>query len=86
MSVQATNQGLEAAVNTFASAALALAELPAADFSINNSYVLQIASTCSTDIYEGIDTIANHVLSQVTASNTRLMTIQVGCFPWSWQA
>ena len=83
MAVQATNQGLEAAVNTFASTALSLAVLPATDFSINNSYVLQIVSTCSTDIYEGIDTIANHVLDQVTTANNSLMTIQVGCFPCS---
>ena len=75
--LQAVNQGLEAAINNYASAALALAAQPASDFSINNSYVLFIANEASTDIYEGIDTLANHMIAQVLAVNSRLETIEV---------
>ena len=75
--LQAVNQGLEAAINNYASAALALASQPASDFSINNSYVLFITSEASTDIYEGIDTLANHMVAQVSAVTSRVETIEV---------
>lgn len=75
--LQAVNQGLEAAINNFASAALALATQPASDFSINNSYVLFIASEASTDIYEGIDTLAKHMIAKVLAVNLRVEAIEV---------
>ena len=78
--LQATNQGLEALLNTYASSALALAALPAADISINNSNVLFIAVASSTDVYEGIDTLATHALDKVVATNTSLVTVQVGLF------
>ena len=75
--LQAVNQGLEAAINNYASAALALAEQPVSDVSINNSYVLFISAEASTDIYEGIDTLANHMIAQVSAINSRVETIEV---------
>lgn len=75
--LQATNQGLEAAINTYASQALSLSAISEADFSINNTYVLFIVETSSTDIYEGITTLAKYSIAQAKAVNTRLMTIQV---------
>lgn len=75
--LQSVNQGLEAAINNYASAAIALASQPTSDFSINNSYVLFIASEGTTDIYEGIDTLANHMVAQATATNSQLQTIEV---------
>lgn len=75
--LQAVNQGLQAAINNYASDALALAAQPASELSINNSYVLFISSEASTDIYEGIDTLANHMIAQVSAVNSRLETIEV---------
>ena len=82
--LQATNQGLEALINTYASSALALAALPVADISINNSNVLFIAVTSSTDVYEGVDTLSNHALDKVLATNTSLVTVQVGLFLHEW--
>lgn len=78
--MQTVNQGLEAAINNYASAALALAAEPASAFSINNSYVLFIASEGGTDIFEGIDTLARHMASTVTATNNQLQTIEVKCY------
>ena len=75
--LQATNQGLEAAINVYASQALSLSAISEADFSINNTYVLFIVETSSTDIYEGINTLAKYTIAQAEAVNTRLMTIQV---------
>lgn len=75
--VQSVNQGLQAAINTYVSAALALAAQPVSGFSINNSYVLFISSESSTDIYDGIDTLANHMASQVSDQIKRLQTIEV---------
>ena len=75
--MQSVNQGLQAAINTYASAALALAAQPVSGFSINNSYVLFISSESSTDIYEGIDTLANHMASVVRSQISRLQTIEV---------
>lgn len=77
MLVQSVNQGLQAAINTYVSAALALAAQPVSGFSINNSYVLFIATESSTDIFEGIDTLADHMASQVKAQISRLQTIEV---------
>ena len=77
MHLQSVTQGLEAAINNYASAALALAAQPVSAFGINNSYVLFIASEGGTDIYEGIDTLAKHMSSRVPAANARLQTIQV---------
>lgn len=71
------NQGLEAAISNYASAALALAEQPVSDFSINNSYVQFIAAEASTDIYEGIDTLANHMIARVLATTSHLATVEV---------
>ncbi len=82
--LQATNQGLEALLNTYASSALALAALPVADISINNSNVLFIAVASSTDVYEGIDTLANHALDKVLATNTSLVSVQVSLLRHEW--
>ena len=71
------NQGLQAAINTYASAALALAAQPVSAFSINNSYVLFISIQSTTEIYEGIDTLAHYMIAQVTAINSRVKTVEV---------
>ena len=75
--LQSVNQGLEAAINNYASAAITLASQPPSAFSINNSYVLFIASEGATDIYEGIDTLAKHMISKVKSKNSELQTIEV---------
>lgn len=74
---QVLNQGLQAAINNYASAALALAAQPDSALSINNSYVLFIASQGATEIYEGIDTLAQYMIAQVAAINSRVETIEV---------
>lgn len=75
--MQSVNQGLQAAINTYASAALALAAQPVSGYNVNNSYALFIFSESTTDIYEGIDTLANHLASKVKAQISQLQTIEV---------
>ncbi len=76
MRVQAMTQGLEAAINTYAQNALALAAEPVSALGINNTHLDLIALCGPYDILEGIETLANHLVSKAEAVNTRLMTIE----------
>lgn len=73
------NQGLEAAINTYAQNALALANVPTADLSINNTYLLFLALTSPYDVLEGIETLAQYSIGRTEAVYTQLMTIEVRC-------
>ncbi len=75
--MQAMTQGLEAAINTYAQNALALAAEPVSALGINNTYLDLIALCGPYEILEGIETLANHLVSKAEAVNTRLMTIEV---------
>ena len=70
-------QGLEAAINTYAQNALALANEPTSALSINNTYLLFLALTSPYDVLEGIDTLAQYSIGRTEAVYTRLMTIEV---------
>ncbi|DBA94392.1 TPA: hypothetical protein ACH3X1_001997 [Trebouxia sp. C0004] len=73
----AMTQGLEAAINTYAQNALALAAEPLSALGINNTYLQLIARCGPYEIREGIETLANHLVGKAEAVNTQLMTIEV---------
>jgi len=77
MLMQAMTQGLEAAINTYAQNALSLAAEPVSALGINNTYLDLIALCGPYEILEGIETLANHLVSKAEAVSTRLMTIEV---------
>ncbi len=77
MHMQAMTQGLEAAINTYAQNALALAAEPVSALGINNTYLDLIARCGPYEVLEGIKTLATHLIGKAEAVNTRLMTIEV---------
>ena len=81
MHMQVMTQGLEAAINTYAQNALALAAEPVSALGINNTYLDLIARCGPYEVLEGIETLATHLMGKAEAVNTRLMTIEVSFVP-----
>ena len=63
--MQAMNQGLEAAINNYASNALSLAAEPASRLGINNTYLDFIALTSPYDVLDGITRLADYSIGKV---------------------
>lgn len=78
--LQVTNQGLQACINNYVSAAVALSQENTSALTINNTYWLTIALVGPADLFEGVETLAAHCLSSVTATTTSVMTIDVSSF------
>ena len=80
LGLQVTNQGLQACINNYVSAAVALSQDNTSSLTINNTYWLTISLGGAADLYEGVETLAAHCLSTVTATTTSVMTIDVSPF------
>ena len=78
MYLQAMNQGLAAAINSYASTALSLAVASPSDVSINNTYVTFIALLSPAEIQEGIEILADYLMAGVENVNNRMMLTEVG--------